>query len=503
MRLGVDFGTTRTIVAAVDRGNYPIVAFHDPDGDTHDHVPSVAALDRGRLVFGHRALAAARDHGAPLARSFKRVLGSPEVHAGTTVRLGETEVPVVEVLTGYLAALREELRQRSTVADQLGATVSATVAVPAHAFGAQRFLTLQAFRAAGFDVLAMLNEPSAAGFEYTHRHARTLTSHRTQVVVYDLGGGTFDASVVGVEGTRHEVLSSVGLNHLGGDDFDQVLADLAVAAAGAEAGEALDRTALLEECRQAKERLTPQSRKILLEVADRAVAVPVGDFYEAAGPLVETTLDAMEPLVGEPGEAGAELSAVAGVYLVGGASALPLVPRRLRERFGRRVHSSPYPAASTAIGLAIAADTEAGYSLSDRLSRGFGVFREGRAGQEVAFDELLSRHERVSLEGDVVLSRAYRAAHNVGWFRFVEYVDLDVRGEPQGALLPFADVVFPFDAQLQDGRDLRDVEVLRVGHGPWIEEEYVIDRHGIIEVRITDHDTGYHRAFTLDLAAGS
>ena len=169
----------------------------------------------------------------------------------------------------------------------------------------------------------------------------------------------------------------------------------------------------------------------------------------------------------------------------------------LRERFGRRVHRSPYPAASTAIGLAIAADDAAAFSLTDRLSRGFGVFRERSGGATVSFDALLAREEKVSARVDVVVTRRYRAAHNVGWFRFVEYSAVDEHGEPQGDIVPFADVVFPFDPALQDGRELREVPVERREHGPLVEEAYTIDPHGIVSVRITDLSTGYSRIEAL------
>ena len=84
--------------------------------------------------------------------------------------------------------------------ETVGDRPAIVVSVPAHAHGAQRFLTLEAFRRAGFEVVSMINEPSAAGFEFTHRQARAVTSRRNLVLVYDLGGGTFDASVVQVEG---------------------------------------------------------------------------------------------------------------------------------------------------------------------------------------------------------------------------------------------------------------------------------------------------------------
>src|SRR5690606_10097503 len=118
-----------------------------------------------------------------------------------------------------------------------------------------------------------------------------------------------------------------------------------------------------------------------------------------------------------------------GVYLVGGGSGLPLVGRMLRGRYGRRVHRSAPPAASTAIGLAIAADPDSGFTMSDRLSRGFGVFRESRAGEGVAFDPIFTRDAALPEEGRSIVTRRYRAAHNLGWFRFVEHAAVDAAGE--------------------------------------------------------------------------
>lgn len=378
MRMGIDFGTTRTIVAYADRGNYPIVSFLDARGDAHDHFPSVVAVHEDHLLYGFAAIEAA-ERGAPSLRSFKRALSNPQVSGDDPLRIGDVEVPLFAVLTGYLLALRDALVTRSSFPGDLGRGDSAVIAVPAHAHSAQRFLTLTAFRAASFDVLAMLNEPSAAGFEYTHRQPRTLSARRTRVVVYDLGGGTFDASLLNVEAARHEVLRSVGVNRLGGDDFDDLLVHLAAEAGGIELKNLTWQqvAALTDQCREAKEHLSPQTRRIPIDLPNRSVDVPTDAFYRACEPLVEQTLRAMSPLITGLDEGNPDLDDVAGVYLVGGGSGLPLVPRMLREQFGRRVHRSPYPAASTAIGLAIAADPDAVYQLTDRMSRGFGVFREG------------------------------------------------------------------------------------------------------------------------------
>lgn len=524
MDLGLDFGTTHTVVALSDRGNYPVVAFHDANGDAHDHFPTVAADDAGTLLFGFAALEAAR-RGTPSVRSFKRTLAEPGVTPDTVLRIGAREVPLLEVMTGFFQALREALRTASSAQGLLDdATGPRTVlGVPAQANSAQRFLTLEACRRGGFEVVGMVNEPSAASFEFAHRQARSITSRRNLVIVYDLGGGTFDASLVQLDGTAHEVLDSFGVNRLGGEDFDEVLAQVALKTARRARGE-LDDVAwatLLDECRDAKERVSPQSRRLSIEVPGNGaevVTVGVEDFYEAATPLVDATTEAIGPLVsalGSGDDDGTELEGVAGIYIVGGASALPLVPRLLRARFGRRVHRAPMPSASTAVGLAIAADRTAGFSLRDRLSRGFGVFREREGGAAVSFDPVLDRSlltaEVVGVPSTaepVVVTRRYQAAHNIGWFRFVEYSGVDDQGEPRGDLAPVAEIVFPFDPDLQaqhpsaangsaSGTEaLRGTPIVRQA-GPIVEERYTVDPAGIVSVAITDLSTGYRQEHVL------
>ena len=493
MNLGIDFGTTRTVVALADRGNHPVVDFSDTDGDWHDHFPSLSAVIDAGLVHGFAAERAGRD-GATIVRSVKRHLADPQLTLSSAISVAGRRVGLLDLVGSYLEALREALVHGSTLGDEpLGEVV---VGVPAHATTAQRMFTLEAFRRAGFHVRSLLNEPSAAGFEYTHRQRRTVTSRRNRVLVYDLGGGTFDASLVDVEDGFHEVLGSAGQNHLGGDDFDQVLLELVLERAGLDRGSLAPRALqdLLAQCVHAKESLSPQTRRMAIELDDRLVGLDVDDFYARAAPLVDRSMDTMQALV-----VGLDTveSEIAGIYLVGGSSSLPLVPRVLRERFGRRVHRSPYPGASTAIGLAIAADPEASFTLTDRLSRGLGVFREREEGREMAFDAVLSPHQVVSTTEPVVVSRRYRAAHNIGWFRFVEYSRLDELGQPVGEISPRGQLWFPFAEPLQWGAELRGMLVERTDDGPMVEEAYTIDANGIISVRITSLDSGFSLGMDL------
>ena len=516
MHVGIDFGTTRSVVAVCDRGNYPVVSFLSDDGDAADWYPSMIAERGGEIRCGWSAAACISDPEWTVVRSFKRLLTDPSIRPDHVVRVGHGEMLLIDLLVAFLGALHEDLKHRSNLPEEGKALerLPALIATPANAHGTQRFLTIDAFRKAGFDVVALLNEPSAAGFEYAHRHRETFTSRREHIVVYDLGGGTFDASLVRMSGQHHDVIYTAGVPRLGGDDFDEVLVDLTLRELGLsgvlKGSRAWDQ--LSDHCRDAKEALGQSSRRVLIDVESALgsdaplseVAMPVSTYYEACSPLIERTLQAMVPVFARDdltdGGAG-NLPGVAGIYVVGGASALPAVGRTLRNRFGRRVHRSPYPSAATAIGLAIAGDPEAGYQLTDRFSRAFGVFRELREGAAVSFDPIFTKDTRMPTqdEGRVTSSRRYRAAHNVGHFRYVECETVDPSGGPSGDITPFAEVMFPFDPSLCTGEeDIATTPIRRMASpGPLVEEWYSIDVHGMVEVRISNLDAGYERVFRL------
>ncbi len=519
MKLGVDFGTTRTVVAYADRGNYPALSFLDDNGDAHDWFPSVVAEHKGELRFGFDALAASRaDSTQTVTRSFKRFLAAPDAVPARPVAIGSLVLSLEELITRYLEALKKAILTRSNLPAALRKkpALESTVAVPANAPAAQRIITLDAFRAAGFAPSAMLNEPSAAGFEYAHRHRGTLTSRRDHVVVYDLGGGTFDASLLRMQERDHEVLATAGVNQLGGDDFDLMLLDLVLAQAGMSRdvvpGHAL--ASLADQCRAAKESLNPSSRRITIDLEDALgplaptaqVSLNVAEFYEACMPLVDRSIEAMTPVMARLDGAVAEdldgaLEEIAGIYVVGGASELPIVARALRQRFGRRVHRSPYPSAAVAIGLAIASDEQAGFQLADRCSRTFGVFRESAAGEVVTLDPIFTAETALPARAgeSVSICRQYRAAHNVGHFRFFECGSVSADGLPRGEMILSGDIRFPFDAQLRGAQvDLKRVPVHRMAdEGPRIEEKFVLDANGIVAVTIRNVDAGYEQAYRL------
>jgi len=473
MRFGIDFGTTHTVVALVDRGNYPIVSFEHGDA-----IPSLISARGGELRFG------VAEPGWEVLRSFKRLLN--DAHPNSGVTLGGREYALADLLTHFLTHVRDEIALRSNAGLRKQEAIEAAVSVPANASTAQRLITMDAYRRAGFDVKAVLNEPSAAGFEYAHRFRETVTSKREYVLVYDLGGGTFDASLIHMEGKTNEVVTSNGVQRLGGDDFDEAIAGVIAAKSGAEVT-----PGLLDEVREQKEALSPNTRKF----AAGEITLPIEQVYEACMPLVEQSLEAMEPAMRDPrrgDEADVAWSELAGIYVVGGASSFPPVYRRLRERFGaHRVRRSPHPFGSCAIGLAIHLDASAGYKLTERLARHFGVFREDDAGSVVSFDVLVPKDTPLPAE----VSRRYRAAHNVGHYRFVECGRIE-RGRPEGNLATWDEVLFPFDPSLR-GRDLASVRVQRLGEGPEVEETYRCAPDGTVEASLRVLDDGFERTLLL------
>jgi len=502
MRVGIDLGTTHTVAAVVDRGNYPVVSI-----DGVDAWPSVIAANAaGELRFGVDGAAVRHEPGWAVLRSFKRLLN--DAGPKTEVRLAGRSYLLGDLLTGFLAQLRSDLQNRSNAGLGPDEPVEVAISVPANDSSAQRFLTLDAFIAAGFHVVALLNEPSAAGFEYAHRYRPTITANREYVLIYDLGGGTFDASLLKMAGHANEVVVSEGIQRLGGDDFDEAILKLVLKQSRLPKLDADTRDLLREECAVRKETVGPQTRRFLvdLSVLDRPpFSGSIDDIYAACAPLVEKTIKVLDRILRDAGRGGSSVvwSEVAGIYVVGGAGSFPLVSRRLRTRFGeKRVKRSPHPFAATAIGLAVFLDKEAGYALSERFSRHFGVFREAHAGDDVVFDPIVPKDVSLPAEGHppLVVRRTYRAAHNIGHFRFVECSRL-VDGRPDGDVTPYDPVYFPFDPALYDREDLGRQPVGRWNDGPDVEERYVVARGGAVEVTLTTHPAGFRRTFRLERRA--
>lgn len=500
MRLGIDFGTTRIVVAAVDRGNYPVVTFEDAEGASREWYPPLIAVRGDERVYGWQAWSAQFEPGWTVIRSIKRSLEDAGPYS--QVEIAGSAIPLLDLLVEMVSAFRKTLLENSSLPGTRNEPLEVMLGVPANANSNQRFLTVESFQRAGFHVVGLLNEPSAASIEFGHRMREAQSLE--QLLVYDLGGGTFDASLVRITDRMHTVVATEGIGDLGGDDFDVVLAELALASM-AETSDSLSEPELyrlLEECRVKKEALHPNTRRITVDLSQvreewNQVVIPAGEYYEKCRPLVERSIATTERLLAEH-DAGDPVDAL---YITGGGSELPAVSRVLREVFGRRVKRSAYTRSATAIGLAIQADEEGGYLLHEIFHRHFGVWRESESGRGVAFDPLFPRGTPLPAPGEesVCIRRRYMPVHNIGHFRYLECSHTTDDGRPTGDISMWDEVRFPFDPRLAEEEHLEGSAVQRADtvRDQMVEEGYSVDATGIVEVRISNVSSGYSRSYKL------
>jgi molecular chaperone DnaK (HSP70) len=514
MKIGIDFGTTRIVVAASDRGNFPVVSFETPEGEVRDWFPPAVAVRGDQRLFGWEAVARQDDPAWSVARSLKRALRGAGPHS--RIEIGGQRLPLKLLLEETMSALRAELRQRSNLGAAAGEPLEAMLGVPANANSNQRFLTEEAARVAGFEVLGLLNEPTAAALEFAHRNSQERKGRNNGLAVYDLGGGTFDVSLVAVGESEHTVLATDGIPNLGGEDFDAILGELAMELAGRSFASgpvaslsfaSLDRqqsSRLLEECREKKESLNPNTRKLSIDLERvhpewEPVTVPVDLYYERCRPLIEATREVVERLLAAHADYPLDT-----LYVTGGGSELPPVARVLKETFGRRVKRSAYMRSASAVGLAIRASSQsgrAGDQITDQFAENFGLWRESDDGRNIVFDLIFPRGAKLPAPGEPALrcERAYRPAHNIGHFRYLECTHLGPHGQPTGEITNWDEVLFPFDRQLQQAQDLAAQPVSRFAapQGFLVREDYTCDASGNLRVTISTEPTGYARQYSI------
>jgi molecular chaperone HscA len=383
--IGIDLGTTNSLVACVSNEKPYAIS----DCDLELLVPSVVSyLPGGEVVVGRRAAGLAPEHPRDTIVSVKRFMGrganDPETrrlgpYAFVDAKEGEANtvrfqvadgkvVTPVEVSAEILKALAQQAR------DELQNVGGAVITVPAYFDDAQRQATKDAARLAGLEVLRLLNEPTAAALAYGLEKKQNGT-----FAVYDLGGGTFDVTILVLDDGVFQVRSTGGDSQLGGDDMDRAIAhellaklgftDDGTSAAsprrgqhqGAKQTPQLVRI-VLDEARKAKHALTTQE-SVEADVPGKArVVVTRARFEELVKPLLEKTGVACRRALKDAGLKPEELD---GVILVGGATRVPAVRRYVAELFKKEPLADIDPDQVVALGAAVQADLLAGEGRRD------------------------------------------------------------------------------------------------------------------------------------------
>ena len=367
--VGIDLGTTHSLVAAVRNG----VAECLPDGQGRVILPSVVRyLEGGRRQIGHEARAAQTEDPQNTIASVKRLMGRDlkdvPGHEQSPYRFVDQPGMValdtregvktpVEVSAEILAVLRQ--RAEDTFDDEL---FGAVITVPAYFDDAQRQATKDAAQLAGLNVLRLINEPTAAAVAYGLENGS-----EGLYAIYDLGGGTFDISLLRLSRGVFEVVATGGDAALGGDDFDEALALWALQKAGVCAPDARTRRSVLVAARQAKEALTDEVQvdvSFQVDAVTHELPVSREAFEELTRGLLDRTMSSVRRVLRD---ARVTVDEVQGVVLVGGSTRMPAVRQAVAACFGQDPLTNVNPDEVVAVGAALQAHALAGHSRDGDL----------------------------------------------------------------------------------------------------------------------------------------
>ncbi len=496
--IGIDLGTTNSVVAVME-GKEPVVITNSEGGRT---TPSIVGFtSKGDRLVGQPARNQMVTNPENTIASVKRFMGRSydEVHEETSmapytvVKGASGEVRIQAGGTQYTppeisAAILQKMKQ--TAEDYLGEAVTeAVITVPAYFNDAQRQATKDAGRIAGLDVKRIVNEPTAAALAY----GLGKSDREQTIAVYDLGGGTFDVSILELGDNVFEVKSTHGDTHLGGDNFDQRIIEWLVTSFKNDQGVDLskDRMALQrlkEAAENAKKELsTAQSSDINLPfiTADQngpkhlQYSLSRSKFEQLIGDLVEKTRTPCEQALTDAGVGPADIDAV---LLVGGSTRIPMVQKLVAELFGREPHKGVNPDEVVGMGAAVQAGVLSG-GVNDVLLLDVTPLSLGIETLGGVFTKLIERNTTIPTKKSQVFSTADDNQTAVGIHV--------LQGEREMA---------------RENRTLGRFELVGIPPAPrgvpQIEVSFDIDANGIVHVSAKDLGTGTEQKIRIESSSG-
>jgi molecular chaperone DnaK len=331
--VGIDLGTTFSAISHIDETGRPIV-LHNAEG--RNITPSCVAIYDGKINVGEEARKAWGIDEGNVAARFKRDMGSTKTYNLD----GKTFSPA-----DLSAAVLKKLRTDAEL--QIGDIAEAVVTIPANFSKEAREATMHAAKQAGLNVKYIINEPTAAALYYAFKSGEELSGI---YAVYDLGGGTFDVSVIQVSGQDVDVLASNGVAHLGGDDFDRACREIVSNKYKEEHGSELEGDDyLINDAEEEKKSLSSRKR-VIAKVGRQAIEVRREDFEDAISHLIAQAEMLCEATIEE---AGVEARDIRGVFLAGGSTRIPAVLESIKRVFGQEPISTVNVDEVVALGAAL------------------------------------------------------------------------------------------------------------------------------------------------------
>jgi molecular chaperone DnaK len=473
--LGIDLGTTNSAFAVMEGGDPEIIVNGEGDRTT----PSVVAFDEGERLVGKPGKNQAVQNPENTVGSIKRHMGED----GYTVELDGEEYTPEQVSAMVLQKIKQDAE------DYLGDEVEkAVITVPAYFSDRQRQATKDAGEIAGFEVERIINEPTAASMAYGLDDESDQT-----VLVYDLGGGTFDVSILELGGGVYEVVATNGDNDLGGDDWDQAVIDWLAEDFHEEHG--ID----LREDRQALQRLTEAAEEAKIELSNRketTIALPFiasdeegpkdleasltrAKFESLTADLVERTVGPTEQALEDAGYSRSDIDEV---ILVGGSTRMPMIQEKVEEMTGKEPKKNVNPDEAVALGAAIQGGVLSGevddIVLVDVTPLSLGVEVKGGL-----FERLIEKNTTIPTEESKIFTTAQDNQTQVQIRVFQGEREIAEENELLGE---FA---------------LTGIPPAPAGT-PQIEVTFALDENGIVDVSAEDKGSGNTENITIEGGAG-